>query len=232
MVTATSTTQLVLLPHAGADASTFGAWLDKLPPSLSPVLPATPQRPSSIHEAAVAVCAQLPAGRDVALFGHSYGAAVAARAAHLLHDSGRRRVVWVGLSGWSGPPPAGPDATTDDAALVAELRRLGGFDPSLVDDDFHARRLPSIRAQWKALAQPFPALDLGPVPVLWMRGDEDPHVDDDARPVTSDHVSSLVLPGDHFYLFQDATRVIAVIAAAIRDLRQSPVPHHEGVTTS
>lgn len=222
-MTDSSTTHLLLLPHAGGDPATFATWLDRFPDDIRPTAPTVPGRPASVRAAATSVCARLPADGSVALFGHSFGAAVAAESAQILLRSRRRPLLWLGLSGWTGPVGDAHTSPThlSDEDLLVELEKLDGVAPHILwSTEFRSRRLPSIRAQWRALEDYEGRADLGSLPVTWMRGAQDTHLRPSSGPVISSRSESSVHPGSHFYLFEDPARVITAIVSAIRAARE------------
>lgn len=181
-------------------------------------------RPGSIKDAAISVCSQIPQGADVALFGHSFGAAIAAETARLLLSNGRNRLVWLGLSGWTGPHrgDANLDVEHSDDWIRAELERLGGITSDLLGSvEFRTRVLPIIRAQWSALDRYDPDIDLGDIPITWMAGRDDPHTMSRTRCVRSTRTTTRIYSGGHFYLFQNPAPVIATIAVAIRNAQET-----------
>ena len=170
------------------------------------------------------MCAQVPSTTDVALFGHSFGAATAAETARILRNNGRNRLVWLGLSGWTGPHREDADlgAEHSDDWILGELERLGGLTSDLLDSaTFRQHVLPMIRAQWSALNRYAPDIDLGDTPITWMTGQDDPHTTTPTCSVRSTRTATQTYPGGHFYLFQNPAPVIATIAAAIRGAQET-----------
>ncbi|MFD0478767.1 thioesterase II family protein [Nonomuraea thailandensis] len=105
--------------------------------------------------------------------------------------------------------------------LTAELRRLGGTQPELLDDaDIRAYVLPIVRADYR-LAETYRSRPAEPLdcPITAIIGDSDPEVDSsNARGwggLTRAGFKLHVLPGGHFYLAERRSEVIGLILGAL-----------------
>lgn len=228
--------RLVCLPHAGGTASFFRAWAADLPDHVELHAVQYPGREDRYAEPCVTDLNRLAAhvagavtpllDRPVSLFGHSMGALIAHEAARLL-----RAPAHLFVSGHGAPRHHRPGTVHrgTDAALVAELARLGGTPlHALTDPELLALILPAVRADYRALETHLPGP--GPVlacPVTAFTGTADPDVTvaeaGDWASCTSGPFTLHALPGDHFFLTDQRATVIGRImrhlgAAAADDL--------------
>ncbi|MFH9065399.1 thioesterase II family protein [Streptomyces coeruleorubidus] len=233
----TRTTEFLLIcfPHAGGAASSYLPLSRALAPEIGVVSVQYPGRQdrrreppcTSLMALARAVADelehQLRPRQQYALFGHSMGAVVAYETARLLAERDLPMPGRLFLSG-RGAPSATPrpgDLLSDDAALIAEIRRLGGTGRRVLDDpELLHLALPALRADYRALGghrdRPGPPLD---VPFTVMVGDADPVVAvDDARGWLAHSLRDsrlLTYPGGHFYLDDNIARVAGDLRHAL-----------------
>ncbi|MFE1290918.1 thioesterase II family protein [Streptomyces sp. NPDC058751] len=222
---------LVCFPHAGGSATAFKDLARLLHPDLDVVSVQYPGRQDRYREEpftalgplAEAVADELARelaadGRPYALFGHSMGSLVAFETARLLAARrlpAPRRVFFSGRGG--------PDLRDraydlyDDADMLAEVRRLGGTDQSMLEDpDILDLVLPALRADYRVLGTYRGPVGVSlTVPVTALIGDSDPIATvEDAR-TWREHTSGdfrvEVFPGGHFYLFDQLERVAAAV---------------------
>ncbi len=223
--------RLLCFAHAGAGASTFRLWRQGLPPEIDVLAAQLPGRETRLREAPRTrldalleelVPAVLPRlDRPYAIYGHSLGALVAFELARALRrrDAPLPRVLLV--SGANAPhvPRRGRDAhALPEAELLADLRRLGGTPPEVLADRELMRLLvPILRADF-ALSETHahgeePPLD---VPIVAIAGDRDPAVDDPGlaawRGLGAPTSRVERLPGDHFTLLAEPSRLLAIVA--------------------
>lgn len=220
--------QLVCLGHAGGSASYFFPVSKALSPAVDVLAVQYPGRQERRREApfedaellADAVAGQLAAvtDRPLALFGHSLGATVAFEVARRLETAGttpltlfvsgrtapsRHRTQWVHLG--------------DDEQLLAEIVRMEGTDPAMLQDPELVRMiLPAFRSDYKA-AETYRYRPGAPLrcPVVALTGDADPQVTEAEAEAWREHTTGpfdlRVFPGGHFYLNQHAGDVVALI---------------------
>ncbi|QZZ31839.1 thioesterase [Streptomyces sp. ST1015] len=238
----TASTSLVCFPHAGGSAAFYTAWGKLLPPHVELLAVQYPGRQDRLAEPAAASMAELAGAvaevlrqdrpdRERVLFGHSMGASVAWETALRLESSGvGPRHVFV--SGRPGPRRQRPGSVhlRDDDGLAAELRRLDGTHAELLDDpEIRAVLLPSVRADYRLVEtyRPDPAARVRcPLTALTGDRDEEATVPDVATwgDATSGVFRRLVLPGDHFYLVEQAERVVAAVLDACGAPTPAPCP--------
>ncbi|TFE53221.1 thioesterase [Streptomyces sp. ICN441] len=228
--------RLLCFPHAGGAASAYAPMARRLSPVIDVVAIQYPGRQDRRNEAPadgildlatrIADGIDLEDPRPLAFFGHSMGALVAFETARVLHGRSARAPVRLFLSGRGapGPAPNPHDRLTDDAAVLAAVRNLGGTDASFLDDpELLAMVLPTLRADYGALAAyrwtAGPALNS---PFTVLVGDSDPVV-----PVASVHGWArhtrqdndvLVLAGGHFYLSERLDEVCAIVTGRLTTL--------------
>ncbi|HZX38870.1 MAG TPA: alpha/beta fold hydrolase, partial [Streptomyces sp.] len=164
--------------------------------------------------------------RPYAFFGHSMGAVIAYETARVLAEYGLPTPQHLVLSGRGAPSsePRAGDRLGGEAALIAEIRRLGGTGSRVLDDpELLEMVMPTLRADYGALGsyrwQPGPPLD---IPLTVMVGTSDPIVAvDDARGwlVHSTRPGDVhTFDGGHFYLDTQ----LPSVAEAVRTVLGQP----------
>ncbi|MFB9836183.1 thioesterase II family protein [Actinoallomurus acaciae] len=225
--------RLVCLPHAGGGAGSYRPWATLLPPDVELIAVQYPGREDRwsdplvdrMDELVSAVAGSLlrVLDRPYALFGHSMGSAVAWELAHELRDrgvSGPRRLF---ASGREAPGIArtGEVHRQDDAALCAELERLGGTHPEvLADPELRTAVLGYVRNDYR-LIETYRPVARRPLdcPIEVFTGDADPELRlarsaDHAggwTALTTARTAVHVFPGDHFYLNPGRERVVRTV---------------------
>ncbi len=224
--------RLLCLPHAGGTAGAYRDWEPLLPDHVELCLVQYPGRHErlaepcvdSMEETADAIAAALrpELGRDIVLFGHSMGAAVAYEVAlrQVAHGRSPRHLI---VSARPAPHrhPGGDLHTRDDDALLAELRALSATDQAVLDDpDLLSLLLPAIRADYRLIERyrrdAPPRLD---VPLTVFRGRADTRLPareaDHWEEMTTGPFTHQVFDGGHFYLRGRAHQVVPAVLRAI-----------------
>ncbi|MEV0823134.1 thioesterase II family protein [Nonomuraea rubra] len=219
--------RLFCFPHAGGAAAAYRDWHRAVPPSVEVRAVQYPGRADRASEAPlhdahaladlIAEAMRPLLDRPAVLFGHSMGSVIAYETAlrvspaHLV-VSGRRAA--------NLPRPGTVHLGTEED-LTAELRRLGGTEPELLDDpDVRAYILPIVRADYR-LAETYRSRPAEPLdcPITAIIGDSDPEVDTTNAAgwaeLTRAGFKLHVLPGGHFYLAPRRTEVIDLILDAV-----------------
>lgn len=216
--------RLVCLPHAGGAASSFRGWAGAVPAGVELVTVQYPGREDRIREEpwtdalamAEALVGLLGAdARPLVLFGHSLGGTLGYEVARRLPRPPERLVVSARIA--PTVPPATVFRGGTDEELAAELSRLGGTDAAvLAHPELRALVLPAFRADLRAangyVHPPGPPLRC---PVHLLLGADDPAV---AAPdalrwaeVAPAGFTHRVLPGGHFYLYEQRDEVLTEI---------------------
>jgi pyochelin biosynthetic protein PchC len=215
--------RLVCCPHAGGSAAAFRAWTGLLPDDVELRAVRYPGREDRIAEpfatgveelaeGLASALAELPAAATV-VFGHSLGAIVGYEAARRWTAAGRSALVLLAVSGRPAPQYSRPVTVRidDDAALWAEVARLGGAAPAVLDQpELRRLALPVLRADYVADAtyrhRPGPPLarPILACPVLACLGEDDTEVSAAEAAgwaaVTTGPSAVRTFSGGHFYL--------------------------------
>lgn len=230
-----SAVRLLCLPHAGGSASFYFPVSQALSPRVEVLAAQYPGRQDRLREPCVDNIPELAdrllpllleewTDRPLALFGHSMGASLAFELAGLLEQ--RAGVVPVMLFASGRRAPSRFKVEDDvhrrgDDALLAEIKRLAGTDSRILGDDEVLRMvLPAIRSDYRAAELYRPErVHRVSCPVTALVGDDDPKAPlDDVRAWqehTSGAFSMEVYPGGHFYLTEQAPRLIGRIGDAL-----------------
>jgi surfactin synthase thioesterase subunit len=226
-----ATLRLFCFPHAGGAASAYRAWPALLPETVDVFAVQYPGREDRLAEPRVPVMDRLAdhvaeavdpsLDRPFAFFGHSMGAAVAYEVAHRIT---RREPERLFVSAREAPhrSRSGDLHRASDAALLAELTRLGGSARELLDEpELRALVLPIVRDDYRLIEtyRPAPRPPLA-CPVTVFRGDADPEVTaEDARAwqtTTTGAFEEKAFPGGHFYLVPHRHDLTLAIAGVLR----------------
>ncbi|MFJ6053819.1 thioesterase II family protein [Streptomyces sp. NPDC092307] len=221
--------RLVCLPHAGGSAPYFFPVSKALSPALDVVAVQYPGRQDrrdepgidNIADLADAVTdALLPwADRPLIIFGHSMGATLAFEVALRLEAKGIVPLA-VFASGRRAPSRHRDERVhlRSDDDLIREIQSLSGTQAAVLGDEEILRMvLPAIRSDYKA-AETY-RYETGPklqAPIQAHFGVDDPKVSADEARAWEEHTTGTfelqTYPGGHFYLNQQAARVIDAIA--------------------
>jgi pyochelin biosynthetic protein PchC len=221
--------RLICLPPGGAGASFYRPIAARLPREIELVAVQYPGRQDRIGEPCVDDMAEmvghlsrvlpLLADRPLALFGHSLGGAVAFELAHRLEHKHDLRMRCTIVSGRPPPDRLRPGTRhLDDDELWADLRRLGGAAPELLDSALVRESVISaLRADYH-LVETYRPRPLGPIAgslEAW-RGAEDPEISASEaeiwRRFTTANFRARVFVGAHFYLRHKPDEVVDVLA--------------------
>jgi pyochelin biosynthetic protein PchC len=228
---------LFCFPHAGGGATSFLRLATALTPEIEVFAVQYPGRQdrfgepfaTSLTELAATVAAEVRrvAAGPFALFGHSMGATVAFETARRLEGDGLTPVALF-ASGRTGPsyPPGDLTGPLDDAALLADIRLLGGTPEEVLQDPgMMSILLPPLRADYRALQSYRFATDVYRERVACritaLVGNRDPRVSKDGALAWSRHTAAefelLEFAGGHFYLDGSTDSVADHIRTVLRD---------------
>ncbi|MFF4371354.1 thioesterase II family protein [Streptomyces sp. NPDC001594] len=227
-----STPVLVVLPHAGGNASYYFPLSRDLAAHAEVLTIQYPGRQERLAEPSPDTIAGLADGveralepwreRPLVLFGHSMGAVLAYELTRRLEaGAGPRGLI---LSGRRSPlvPRRDDLHTLDDEALLAHVQALSGTDAGLLaDPELRALILPALRSDYHAVGtyrhEPGPPLR---TPVSVLCGESDPRTSVAEamgwRELTEGAFTFRGFPGGHFYLAAEHGAVTAAIAEDLR----------------
>ncbi|WP_371618389.1 thioesterase II family protein [Streptomyces sp. NBC_00454] len=228
--TPTPRRRLVVLPHAGGSASFFHAWGRSFDADTEVLVAKYPGRHERLAEPCIdsmdvladqVTAALLPfADLPLTLFGHSMGASLAYEVALRLEERHAVRPAALHVSSRKAPHRLTPRDLylRGDAALIAELRRLGGTDTALLDDpDIQELVLPAVRADFTIVGTygPRSAVPVGCPVHAWI-GDADPSTPAREMEAWGDVAPRgfrlRVLPGGHFYLVEQHDALVREVS--------------------
>lgn len=226
--------QLVCFPHAGGSASYFFPVSAALSPEFDVRVIQYPGRQDRRREPFVATVEAMAdhayaaltsvIDRPVALFGHSMGAQLAFEVACRFEQLAGITPATVFVSASRAPSRfrGGLGQLGDDAAVVEQMRKLGGTDPRVFDDaELLQMALPAFRNDFRATEQYRRGTDVQiRAPLVVMTAVDDPRTTVDEATAWRDHTSGgtalHTFHGGHFFLERHASRVIGLIVETLR----------------
>ncbi len=229
--------RLFAFPHAGAGASAFSGWNDKLSSALSVCPVRLPGRENRLSEApfremgalveALGKTIQPHASKPFAFFGHSMGAGVAFELARWLRRHELPLPVALLVSAARAPQfrtaHAGTAEPTDEE-FIAEIRRREGMPPEVLDDPELMRfLLPPLKADTTLYRNyAYSAEAPLPCPIRAYGGTSDPNVSrEHLEPwaeQTSANFALRMFPGGHFYLRSDQAGFLEAVGNDVDEI--------------
>ncbi|GAB3476874.1 thioesterase II family protein [Amycolatopsis cihanbeyliensis] len=221
--------RLVCFPHAGGSASYYFPVARSLSPRVDVLAMQYPGRQDRYTEPCIDDIGELAeraaevlrpwADQPLAFFGHSMGASLAFEVARKFEAEGIP-LQHLFVSGRRAPTRTRDEGVhlLDDDGLLAEMRRLGGTEAAVLqEDDLVKMMLPVLRSDYKA-AETYryvPGPDVS-CPIHALVGDADPRATVDEARSWGDHTSGeftlRVFPGGHFYLGEQQAEVLRTIS--------------------
>ncbi|GHG20807.1 MULTISPECIES: thioesterase II family protein [Amycolatopsis] len=223
---------LVCLPHAGGSASYFFPVSRALAPRVGVLAVQYPGRQDRRHEPGVPSIGALAdavtealrphTGTPLAIFGHSMGATLGFEVALRLESAGVTPLALF-ASGRRAPSCHRDERyhLLGDREFVAEIKSLSGANTHLLDDEeLLATALPALRSDYRAAEtyryEPGPPLHC---PIHALVGESDRKATVAEAQAWAGHTTAEftlhTYPGGHFYLDEQAPRVLDVITQAL-----------------
>ncbi|MFP1629855.1 thioesterase domain-containing protein [Streptomyces sp. 5K101] len=229
--------RMFLFHHAGGSHLLYRGWSEYFPEDWELCLLEAPGRGQlqtlpliddcdrlvDYFHAAIAPLLDRPFG----FFGHSMGSLIAYQLTRRLHHEGDPLPDWLGVSAYGAPRgEAGADGRAhlmSDDELRGWLRKVGGSQPQLLDDDAVWRKFaPVFRNDFQLLDTWAPPRDPEPLPVPLsvFGGRRDRLIGEDrllSWQAFTTHFRGLErYEGDHFYVMNHRRPLAAAITAAMR----------------
>lgn len=220
---------VVTFPHAGGAGTYFRTWAEALPPTVGLVAITYPGRAhraadtpaGSIDEIAYEVAAALDllGGRQV-FFGHSLGGLIAHQTALQVREPPAALLVSACHSPLDPQPDNGFDRS--DEQIWTELVDLNGTPDELRDStEVRDLILPVLRSDYRLAATAQPPSRTLTIPVVALRGDQDPAVSEKAMQewsaLTTGPFHVRRCPGDHFYLNRERALILDECVGWLQD---------------
>ncbi|GAA0401674.1 thioesterase II family protein [Streptomyces luteireticuli] len=232
--------RLVCFPHAGGSASYYFPMSASLAPDVDVVAVQYPGRQDRRNEPCIDDIGQLAdridevltadglgSGAPYAFFGHSMGAVLAFEVALRRERRGEPGPVRLFASGRRAPGRFRDERVHqgDDAAVIAEMRLLGGTDSRwLQDRELMAMVLPVLRADYRAVERYRAGAGARiAAPVTILTGDTDPRTSAEEADAWREHTSGgcavSTFSGGHFFLEQHQSAVLDTVRRGLAGVR-------------
>lgn len=231
----TERVKLVCLPFAGAGASFYRPWADRVSDAMEIVPLQLPGRERLIDdepyrdtvEATEGLLGQLrekiPARAKVVLFGHSLGAVLAYELAHRLVAAADVELLRLFVSGSPAPAAQRRQRATglSDDEFLAQVNEFAGYRHEALDDpEMREMILPALRADVEMHENYVPStaapLD---APITVVRGEDDQLVGFDEAAgwakVAGLDFEHVEVPGGHMYLTETAPALLRLITSTV-----------------
>jgi medium-chain acyl-[acyl-carrier-protein] hydrolase len=225
---------LICFPPGGCGASIFNSWSKYLPSGLAISAIQLPGRETRFKEVAFsnmeALISEVLTGLSpyinnapFAVFGHSVGALIGFEFVRQLYQNKLPTPEYLIVSGRRAPhiPLDKILHLQSDAALIEELRLIGGTPDSILDDpELMSLILPIVRADF-TINETYKALDKSYVkcPILALGGNEDPLVNqsflEQWRQYTTREFDVVMLSGGHMTFRENPQPLLDVIVSKL-----------------
>ena len=232
--------KLFCFPFAGGNASSLRKLGDRLPSWLDVHYVELPGRGSRIGEELITDMEQMVEllANDLAplctglfaFYGHSMGALLAYRTAHILRESYGLNTQLLIVSGARAPHlPRSTDElhSLPDAKLIARLEQMGGTDSNILrHEDLRNIMLKIVRADFKMLNGTF-SLGIEPLscPILAFGGDHDAFVDQEGvegwRFQATGEFHCSFFHGGHFFIWDNILDITKLMELKISSVFRS-----------
>lgn len=223
--------RLFCFPYGGGAARAYRPWTQTLPPEIDVCAIQLPGRGNRLREPALtnmSLAVEL-VGKEIvslldrpyAFFGHSMGAILAFEVVRLLRRGEHQLPTHLFVSGHKAPQIPKTEPFTynlPEAEFIEELQRLNGTPMEVLEHpDMMQIMLPLLRADFESI-QTYLYTHEAPLdcPITALGGLLDPDISRETlepwREQTTAAFNLRMFPGDHFFLHQEQTRVLRVIA--------------------
>lgn len=229
--------RLFCIPFAGADASIFRTWAERLPAAVEVLPIQLPGRGKRFRDAPITrmeplrermLDALLPlCRRPFAFFGHSMGGLIAFELTRFMERTHIARPAFVMISGCA-PPRARIRrsrprllSSMPDRQLIAELSMMNGTPREILENPEYFRLFaPTIRADFElAESATFESGETLKCPILGFSGTNDVQAPPDVmlhwRAFTSGYFDLILIPGDHFFLVRRRQYFLEVLSSRL-----------------
>jgi medium-chain acyl-[acyl-carrier-protein] hydrolase len=231
--------RLLCLPFAGGNATSYHAWIRELAPAIEAWPIELPGRGTRLDEPLVterldlidrlATALESHLTEPFALYGHSMGAKIAFDLAREFRRRGRRAPERLFVSGCPAPQLRRNRRTYDlpRDELIRDLRAQNGTAPALLnDDEFMEMLLPIMRADLR-ISEAYEYREEAPleVPIVAFAGLDDPVAPPaevaEWQAMTRASFRLVPLPGGHFFIHTERSRLLEDISSELRALHVS-----------
>jgi medium-chain acyl-[acyl-carrier-protein] hydrolase len=224
--------RLFCFPYAGANATVYRSWAEKLPASVEVVAIQLPGRgkrrrepPLTSLSKLVELLGSVPLKEPFAFFGHSMGALVAFELARLLRREGRALPLHLFVSGRSAPQLNSchrPLHNLPTSELMQELHQLDGTPTEVLEHpELMEMMLPILRADF-SICDTYEYREEEPLacPISAFGGFQDVDVPRQNLEAWSEQTSNSftlrMLPGKHFFIHSNETLFLNMLAIQLR----------------
>jgi medium-chain acyl-[acyl-carrier-protein] hydrolase len=231
--------RLFCFPYAGGNATAFYRWADQLPASVEVCPVQFPGRGArspeklltALPQVIEALINELPPFLDkpFAFFGHSMGGLVCFELARALRTRFDLQPMQMFISGCRAPhlpDPDPPAANLPDSELLAELLRLNGTPPEILEHrELLAYMLPMLRADF-SVCETYVYEQSKPLdcPITGFGGLEDPKATREAverwRNMTTGNFVLRMFPGGHFFIHTSERAFLNTLAGDLLQIYQ------------
>ena len=222
--------RLFCFPYAGGGASAFRHWRHELPATVELACIQLPGRESRLKESPISDLSTLVKQLKPAIlphltvpfvfFGHSMGALIAFELTRSLRHTQHPLPQHLFVSACSAPQHprhAPPRHTLPEVEFIAELRRLKGTPPAILDhSELMALLLPTLKADF-SVVDTYTYQHQSPLalPITALGGQDDPEVSSKQLAAWQTQTKSAffqqMFQGDHFFIQQEQMSVLKAI---------------------
>lgn len=229
--------QLFCFPFAGAGASIFRSWIDRLPDDLEVLAVQLPGRENRFREPCVNAMEDIVQAlhNDIkksiegpfAIFGHSLGSLIAYEVLRALTASGKNRAEVFFASGSPAPHLCSGSDTPlrfSHAQILADLQKISGPHTDLLcNPELLEMFLPVLQADFELYAN-YRYRDQWHLscPIVAIRGKDDTYVEHESQLEWKRHTASTfqfhVVPGKHLFMIDSVANLLPLISRHLKPM--------------